>query len=159
MGQGLYHPPARVDRQRPFQPLACFSRASLVISSVTFHPFISHFPTALFVAGLLLLYLARKRNRPVLAAAGSLNFSIGFLAVLMAAFSGMVSVDVGLRTTVEVQGHQGYSFLAAILYGFCMVYSYIRAYSPTAILFYALNLAALGASVYSGYLLVFYSNG
>ena len=105
-----------------------------MISTVTFHPFISHFPTALFVAGLALLFLARRKDNPRYASAASFNFSIGFLAAFLADFSGMVSVDIGLMSTVDVQGHQGYSFLFTVLYGFCTAYSYSKAYSRTALL-------------------------
>ncbi len=128
-----------------------------MISSISFHPFISHFPIALLVAGLALLYLARKRSQPKLAAAASLNLSLGFMAVLIAALTGMLSVDLGLWSSAEVLGHQGYSLLAAILYGVSAMYSYTQAYSKTAIWFYTLALVTLGASAYSGYLLVFYS--
>ena len=130
-----------------------------MISSVSFHPFISHFPTALFVAGLALIWLGKKKDNPSLSAAGALNWSIGFLAAIMAAFTGMVSVDVGLFSSVQVQGHQGYSFLFTILYGTCTVFSYTQMYSRAAYWVYALNLLAMGASAYSGYLLVFYSKG
>ena len=89
-----------------------------MISSVTFHPFISHFSPALFVAGLALLFLAHKKNDEKLKAAGAFNLSLGLLASVVADFSGMISVDINLRTVVEVEGHQGYSFLFTILYGF-----------------------------------------
>ena len=126
-----------------------------MISSVSFHPFISHFPPSLFVAGLILLYLSRKKNQPVLRAAGSFNLSLGLLAVVLADFSGMLSADLGLKSTVEVEGHQGYSFLFTILYGFSVGYSYTQPFSRTAIVLYGCGLLAMAASAYSGYLLVF----
>ena len=63
-----------------------------MISTVSFHPFISHFPTALFVAGLLLLFLANKKKDVKLKSAGAFNLSLGLLAAVVACFSGMVSV-------------------------------------------------------------------
>ena len=126
-----------------------------MVSSVTFHPFLSHFPTALFIAGICLLALSRKRDDPRLAAAASFNFSIGLLMAVLAALSGMVSADINLRTNVEIEGHQGYSSLLVILYGFCTGFSYTQTYSATAVVCYSLNLIVLGASIYSGYLLVF----
>ncbi len=126
-----------------------------MISTVSFHPFISHFPSALFVAGLGLLYLAWKKGNPVYRAAGSFNLSLGLLAAVLADFSGMLSADLGLKTTVEVEGHQGYSFLFTVLYGFAVGFSYTRPYSRTALWIYGSGLLALMASAYSGYLLVF----
>jgi len=126
-----------------------------MISSVSFHPFISHFPPSLFVAGVALLFLARRKNQPIYQTAGSFNLSLGLLAAVLADFSGLLSTDLGLRTSVEVEGHQGYSFLFTILYGFCTGYSYTQPYSRTAYLLYASGLIALVASAWSGYLLVF----
>ncbi len=126
-----------------------------MISTVSFHPFISHFPIALFFAGIALIFLARKRNNPLYKSAGSFNLSLGLLAAVMADFSGMLSSDLSLRSTVEVEGHQGYSFLFTILYGFCAGYSYTRPYSRVAIFFYATALLSLAASAWSGYRLVF----
>ena len=126
-----------------------------MISSVSFHPFISHFPPSLFVAGLALLFLAWKKEKPIFQAAGSFNLSLGLLAVVLADFSGMLSADLGLKSTVEVEGHQGYSFLFTILYGFCVGYSYTRPFSRVALILYGSGLLAMGASAYSGYLLVF----
>lgn len=130
-----------------------------MISSVSFHPFISHFPIALYIAGLGLLLLSKQKNEPRYRAAASFNFSLGFLAAVMADFSGMLSADLGLRTNVEVEGHQGYSFLFTVVYGFCTVYSYTKAYSKTALFFYACGVLVLGFSAYSGYQLVFHSKG
>ena len=126
-----------------------------MLSSVTFHPFLSHFPTALFISGIFLLVLSRKTDNLQLSAAASFNFSIGLLMAVLAALSGMVSADINLRTNLEIQSHQGYSLLFVILYGFCAGFSYTQTFSTTAIIFYTLNLVALGASMYSGYLLVF----
>ena len=108
-----------------------------MISSVSFHPFISHFPPALFVAGLALLFLARKKNDDKLKAAGAFNLSLGLFASVVADFSGMVSVDINLLAVVDVEGHQGYSFLFTILYGFSTGYAYTNTFSRTAIGFYS----------------------
>jgi len=102
-----------------------------------------------------LLFLARRKNQPIYQTAGSFNLSLGLLAAVLADFSGLLSTDLGLRTSVEVEGHQGYSFLFTILYGFCTGYSYTQPYSRTAYLLYASGLIALVASAWSGYLLVF----
>ncbi|OGW16183.1 MAG: hypothetical protein A3K09_01875 [Nitrospinae bacterium RIFCSPLOWO2_12_FULL_47_7] len=128
-------------------------------SPISLHPFLSHFPPALFLAGLVLLALAKKRNHSGFAAAASLDFSLGFLAAVIAAFSGMLSVDMGTKTALQVESHQGYSFIFTVLYGFCTVFSYTKTYSGAALVFYILNLIAMCASVYSGYLLVFHSMG
>jgi uncharacterized membrane protein len=126
---------------------------------ISFHPFLSHFSPALFVAGAALLILAKKRNHSGLAAAASLNLSLGFLAAVIGDFSGMLSADMSAKTTLQVEGHQGYSFLFTFFYGLCAVFSYTRAFSSAAVVFYALNFLAMCASVYSGYLLVFHSMG
>ncbi len=126
-----------------------------MISTVSFHPFISHFPIALFIAGVALIFLSWKHNNPLYKSAGSFNLSLGLLAAVMADFSGMLSADLSLRSTVEVEGHQGYSFLFTVLYGFCAGYSYTRPYSKIAVFFYATGLLSLAASGWSGYVLVF----
>ena len=126
-----------------------------MISSVTFHPFISHFSPALFVAGLALLFLAHKKNGEKLKAAGAFNLSLGLLASVVADFSGMVSVDINLRTVVEVEGHQGYSFLFTILYGFSAGYAYTNTFSRTALGYYTAGLLAMGVCLFSGYQLVY----
>ena len=127
---------------------------SSMISSVTFHPFISHFPPALFVAGLALLFLSKKRNDPKLGSAASFNFSLGLMAAVVASFSGMVSVDINLRTTIDVEGHQGYSFLFTVLYGFVTGYSYTNSFSKTAQGFYIVGLLTMFICLFSGYQLV-----
>ena len=126
-----------------------------MISSVSFHPFISHFPPALFVAGLALLFLAKKRNDQKLNYAASFNLSLGLLAAVVASFSGMMSVDISLRTTVDVEGHQGYSFLFTILYGFVVGYSYTNSFSKTAQGFYIVGLVTMCVCLFTGYQLVF----
>ena len=126
-----------------------------MISSVTFHPFISHFPPALFVAGLILLFLVHKKNDEKLKAAGAFNLSLGLLASVVADFSGMVSVDINLLTVVDVEGHQGYSFLFTILYGFSAGYAYTNTFSRTALGYYTAGLLAMGVCLFSGYQLVF----
>ena len=68
----------------------------------------------------MLLFLAHKKGIFDNTGAASFNLSMGFIAALMASFSGMISVDVSSRTSVEVLGHQGYSFLATVLFGFCL---------------------------------------
>ena len=127
-----------------------------MISSVSFHPFISHFPPALFVAGLVLLFLSKKKRDSKLNSVASFNLSLGLLAAVVASFSGMMSVDIGLRTTVEVEGHQGYSFLFTIVYGFVVGYSYTNAFSKTAQGFYLIGLMTMCICVITGYQLVFH---
>ncbi len=126
-----------------------------MVSSVSFHPFISHFSPALFVAGLALLFLAHKKNDATLKAAGAFNLSLGLLAAVVADFSGMVSVDINLRTVVDVEAHQGYSFLFTILYGFSAGYAYTNTFSRTAIGFYLAGILVMGICLFSGYQLVF----
>ena len=126
-----------------------------MISSVTFHPFISHFSPALFVAGLALLFLAHKKNDEKLKAAGAFNLSLGLLAAIAADFSGMVSVDINLRTVIDVEGHQGYAFLFTLFYGFSAGYAYTNTFSRTAVSFYMGGLLAMGACLFSGYQMVF----
>ena len=126
-----------------------------MISSVSFHPFISSFPTALLFAGLLLLFLAYKRGKNDDTGAASFNLSIGFIAALMADFSGMISVDINSWATMTVLGHQGYSFLATVLFGFALGWSYTQPFSKTALFIYIVCVLAMLASVFSGYQLVF----
>ena len=126
-----------------------------MISTVSFHPFISHFPPALFVAGLLLLFLALKKNDGTLQSAGAFNLSLGLLAAVVACFSGMVSVDINLRTVFDVEGHQGYAFLFTVLYGFSASYAYTNTFSRTAVGYYIAGFLAMGICLFSGYQLVF----
>jgi uncharacterized membrane protein len=126
-----------------------------MISTVSFHPFISHFPSALFVAGLLLLFLSHKKNDVKLKSAGAFNLSLGLLSAVVACFSGMVSVDINLRTIVDVEGHQGYAFLFTVLYGFSAGYAYTNTFSRTAVGYYIAGLLAMGICLFSGYQLVF----
>lgn len=109
------------------------------------------------MAGVILLVLAKKRGKPILAQAASLNFSIGFLSAVLAVFSGLLSEDMGTKTALQVESHLSYSFLFAVFYGFSMVFSYTKANSGTAIFFYILNFLAMCASIWTGYLLVFFS--
>ena len=127
----------------------------MVISSVSFHPFISSFPTALLFAGLLLLFLAYKRGKGDDTGAASFNLSIGFIAAQMADFSGMLSVDINSLSTVAVLGHQGYSFLVTVLFGLALGWSYIQPFSKTALFIYIVCAITMLASVFSGYQLVF----
>jgi len=76
------------------------------------------------------------------------------MAAVIASFSGMVSVDINLRTTIEVEGHQGYSFLFTILYGFAAGYSYTHSFSKSALTFYIVGLLTMCVCLYSGYQLV-----
>tara|TARA_Y100001936_G_scaffold228032_1_gene248846 strand:+ start:4033 stop:4413 length:381 start_codon:yes stop_codon:yes gene_type:complete len=126
-----------------------------MISSVSFHPFISHFPPALFVAGLTLLFLAKNKKDPKLNSAASFNLSLGLLAAVVSSFSGMMSVDLNLLATVDVEGHQGYSFLFTVLYGFVVGYSYTNSFSKTAQGFYIVGLVTMCLCLFTGYQLVF----
>jgi uncharacterized membrane protein len=126
-----------------------------MISTVSFHPFLSHFPPALFVAGLFLLFLSYKRNDTTLKAAGAFNLSLGLLAAVVADFSGMVSVDINLRTVIDVEGHQGYAFLFTLLYGFTAGFAYTNTFTRTAVGFYMAGLLAMGICLFSGYRLIF----
>ena len=126
-----------------------------MISSVSFHPFISHFPPALFVAGLTLLFLAKNKKNPKLNSAASFNLSLGLLAAVVSSFSGMMSVDLNLLATVDVEGHQGYSFLFTVLYGFVVGYSYTNSFSKTAQGFYIVGLVTMCLCLFTGYQLVF----
>jgi uncharacterized membrane protein len=126
-----------------------------MISAVSFHPFISHFPPALFVAGLALLFLAHKKDDAKLKAAGAFNLSLCLLAAVVASFSGMLSVDLNLFTVVSVEGHQGYSFLYTVLVGFATGYAYTNTYSRTALGYYVAGVLVMGICLFSGYQLVF----
>ncbi len=89
--------------------------------------------------------------------AANFNFSIGLLILALAALSGMISTDLDLRTTIEIESHQGYSLLSALFYTLSAGYSYVKAFSKAAFIFYGITLLSLMASIYSGYLLTFYS--
>jgi len=126
-----------------------------VISSVSFHPFISSLPIALLFSGLLFLLLAHRRGERNHTSVASFNLSMGFIAALMADFSGMISVDIHSWNTVTILSHQGYSFLVTILFGFAVGWSYTQPFSKTALFIYILCTLGMLACVYSGYLLVF----
>ena len=126
-----------------------------MISSVSFHPFISSFPIALLFSGLLLLLLAYKRGESNNTGVASFNLSIGFIAALLADFSGMFSVDINSWDTVTILSHQGYSFLATVLFGFALGWSYTQPFSKTALFIYIMCALGMLASIYSGYQLVF----
>jgi len=130
-----------------------------MLSTPTLHPFISHFPTALFVAGLFLLYLGKRRSNSLWLQAASLNFSIGLLASVLAVLTGMFAADLDMRSIPEVEGHQGYSFAFVVGYVICTIYSYTQAFSKAALGFYLANLILMAATAWSGYLLVFQSAG
>jgi len=80
---------------------------------------------------------------------------LGLLASVVADFSGMVSVDINLLTVVDVEGHQGYSFLFTILYGFSAGYAYTNTFSRTAVGYYMAGLLVMGLCLFTGYQLVF----
>jgi len=103
----------------------------------------------------LLLFLAYKRGKNDNTEAASFNLSMGFIAALMADFSGMISVDINSWNTVAVLGHQGYSFLVTVLFGFALGLSYIQPFSKNALFVYIVCVIAMLASVFSGYQLVF----
>ena len=88
--------------------------------------------------------------------AASFNLSLGLLASVVASFSGMMSVDISLLSTAEVEVHQGYSFLFTIFYGFVVGYSYTNAFSKTAQGFYIVGLMTMCICLFTGYQLVFY---
>ena len=126
-----------------------------MISSVSFHPFISSLPIALLFSGLLFLLLAHRRGERNHTGVASFNLSMGFIAALMADFSGMISVDIHSWNTVTILSHQGYSFLVTILFGFAVGWSYTQPFSKTALFIYILCTLGMLACVYSGYQLVF----
>jgi hypothetical protein len=106
-------------------------------------------------SGLLLLLLAYKKREHHNTGVASFNLSMGFIAALMADFSGMISVDIHSLKTVTILSHQGYSFLVTVLFGFAVGWSYTQPFSKTALFIYIMCTLAMLASVYSGYLLVF----
>ena len=128
-----------------------------MLSTPTLHPFLSHFPTALLVAALLMLAFAKRRNDDRLTQAAALNLSLGLLAAVLAVLSGMFAADLGMWPIVDIEGHQGYSFAFVLLYVICTVYAYTNPFSKNALLFYAAGLGLMAATVGSGYLLVFQS--
>ena len=128
-----------------------------MLSTPTLHPFLSHFPIALLVAGLLLLVFSKRRKDDRLTQAAALNLSLGLLASVLAVLSGMFAIDLGLWPIVEIEGHQGYSFALVVFYVICTVYAYTNPFSKTALLFYAIGLGLMLATAWSGYLLVFQS--
>ena len=127
-----------------------------MLSTPTLHPFFSHFPPALFLAGLAMLGLARRRPDSRWVHAACLNFSLGLLMTTLAVLTGMFAADIALWPIVEVEGHQGYSFLMVILYIFCTVFVYTQPFKPAALFFYGLAVLAIGATAWSGYQLVFH---
>ena len=126
-----------------------------MISSVSFHPFISSLPIALLFSGLLLLLLAYRRRESNNTGVASFNLSMGFIAALMADFSGMISVDIHSWNTVTILSHQGYSFLVTVLFGFAVGWSYTQPFSKTALFIYIMCTLGMLACVYSGYQFVF----
>ncbi len=128
-----------------------------MLSTPSLHPFLSHFPIALAVAGLIMMFLARRRSDPDLVQAAALNFSAGLLMGVLAVFTGLFATDIGMWPSVQVEGHQGYSFVFVVLYVICTVFAYTDALSKAAFAFYILNVFIMGATAWSGYLLVFHS--
>ncbi len=104
-----------------------------------------------------MMWLARKRSDDRLVQAAGLNFSAGLLMGILAVFTGLFAADIGMWPTVQVEGHQGYSFAFVVVLVICTVFAYTRALSKTAFLFYVLNLLIMGATAWSGYVLVFQS--
>ena len=100
-----------------------------MLSTPTLHPFLSHFPTALLVAGLLMLAFAKRRNDDRLTQGAALNLSLGLLAAVLAVLSGMFAADLGMWPTVDTEGHQGYSFALILLYVICTVYVYTNPFN------------------------------
>ncbi len=127
-----------------------------MLSTPTLHPFFSHFPTALFLAGLAMLGLARRRSDSRWVQAACLNFSMGLLMAILAVLTGMFSADIALWPIVEVEGHQGYSFLMVTSYIFCTIFAYTQPFKPAALFFYGLTVLFIGATAWSGYQLVFH---
>ncbi|MCZ6512825.1 MAG: hypothetical protein O6857_02755 [Nitrospinae bacterium] len=127
-----------------------------MLSTPALHPFFSHFPPALFLAGLGMLAMARFRSDPRWILAACLNFSGGLLMSVLAVLTGMFAADIALWPIVEVEGHQGYSFATVIFYAACTVFIYTQPFKPAALFFYGLNVLAIGATAWSGYQLVFH---
>lgn len=127
-----------------------------MLSTPALHPFFSHFPPALFLAGLGMLALARHRSDARWIEAACLNFSAGLLMSILAVLTGMFAADIALWPIVEVEGHQGYSFATVVLYAACTIYAYTQPFKPSALFFYGLNVLAIGATAWSGYQLVFH---
>jgi uncharacterized membrane protein len=126
-----------------------------MLSSVSFHPFLSHLPIALYIGALGLLYKNRAQKHALSGQAASFNLSMGFIGAAMADFTGMISADINLTPNVEVEGHQGYSFLFTCLIGVATVYSFTRPNTQTAVGIYIAGFLALCATAFSGYLLAF----
>lgn len=127
-----------------------------MLSTPALHPFFSHFPPALFLAGLAMLGLAHWKSDPRWVRAACLNFSLGLLAAILAVLTGMFAADIALWPVVEVEGHQGYSFATVALYIFCTIFAYTQPLKPAALFFYGLNVLAIGATAWTGYILVFH---
>ena len=127
-----------------------------MLSTPALHPFFSHFPPALFLAGLIMLALARRRADSRWVPAACLNFSAGLLMSILAVLTGMFAADIALWPIVEVEGHQGYSFATVLFYAASTIYVYTRPFQSAALIFYGLNLLAIGATAWSGYQLVFH---
>jgi len=127
-----------------------------MLSTPTLHPFFSHFPPALFLAGLVMLDLARRRSDSRWVRGACMNFSMGLLMAVLAVLTGMFAADLSQWPIVAVEGHQGYSFLTVIAYILCTVYAYTQPFKPAALFFYGLAVLAIGATAWSGYQLVFH---
>jgi MYXO-CTERM domain-containing protein len=127
-----------------------------MLSTPTLHPFFSHFPPALFLAGLVMLGLARRRPDSRWVRGACMNFSMGLLMAVLAILTGMFAADLSQWPIVEVEGHQGYSFLTVTAYIFCTIYVYTQPFKPAALFYYGLAILSVGATAWSGYQLVFH---
>lgn len=78
---------------------------------------------------------------------------------VLAALSGMFASDLGFWPLADVEGHQGYAFALLVLYTISTVYAYTQRDSNMARWFYLFTLLMLGATVWSGYVLVFQYKG
>ena len=85
-----------------------------------------------------------------------MNFSMGLLMAVLAILTGMFAADLSQWPIVEVEGHQGYSFLTVTAYIFCTIYVYTQPFKPAALFFYGIALLSVGATAWSGYQLVFH---
>jgi len=103
-----------------------------------------------------MLGLARRHPDSRWVRGACMNFSMGLLMAVLAILTGMFAADLSQWPIVEVEGHQGYSFLTVTAYIFCTIYVYTQPFKPAALFFYGLALLSIGATAWSGYQLVFH---